>query len=361
MALNPRVLIVDDSPDIRDLVRVALIDKDYDVAAFPNGALALENMRENTPSLVILDLDMPVMNGFETLAKIRADPKLMTIPVVILSSNSERGDLTKGLSMGADEYLIKPMQPWEINARVSSLMSLSQLRRQVLRLEREKHAKDGALQRLSAKVCHHLLGIATHISGYLRLERRSNKSAFEQRLAGSMQRLSVQMVEILRTLGTQSLLAPSPQEIFTLNEIIDVAHNCIDWDSEIHDFETVIPADLPPIRGRRFELSMVFMDLFANAIASMPRGGLVRVTAVGAGAFVLVEVIDSGLGVPAHLQGNRPGGFDGLEAAMGFAIARRIIEEQGGSMELTGQPNFGCVATIRLPAGQTGGPSENAT
>jgi two-component system sensor histidine kinase/response regulator len=350
MALLPRVLIVDDSPDIRDLVRVALIDKDYEVGAFPNGALALDDMRENPPSLVILDLDMPVMNGYETLAKIRADPTLMTIPVVILSSNSERDDLIKGLSLGADEYLIKPMQPWEINARVSSLMSLTQLRRKLLRLEREKHAKDAALQRLTGKVCHHLLGIATHISSYLRLERRE-KSAFEQRLAGSMQRLSIQMVEILRTMGTQSLLAPSPREVFNLKEVIDVAHDCIAWDSELHEFETSIPRDLPPVQGRRFELSMVFLDLFVNAIASMPRGGSVRVSAVESAGFVLVEVIDSGLGVPPHLQGSKPGGLDGLDDRMGFGVARRIIEEQGGTMDLTGQPNFGCVASIRLLIG----------
>ncbi|MBV9689518.1 MAG: response regulator transcription factor [Ktedonobacteraceae bacterium] len=116
------ILIVDDEPRIRDLVRMNLELEHYSVIEASNGQEALEQLREHLPDLVILDVMMPGMEGFETLRALR---EVSTVPVMMLTVRQSEQDKIHGLDLGADDYLAKPFNPRELLSRTRALLRRS--------------------------------------------------------------------------------------------------------------------------------------------------------------------------------------------------------------------------------------------
>ncbi len=116
------ILIVDDEPRIRDFVRMNLELEHYHVIEASNGLEALEKLREYLPDLVILDVMMPEMDGFETLHALR---EVSTVPVIMLTVRQSEQDRIRGLDLGADDYLAKPFSPRELLLRIRALLRRS--------------------------------------------------------------------------------------------------------------------------------------------------------------------------------------------------------------------------------------------
>ena len=117
-----RVLVVDDEPDIVALVAYHLARAGYRVSTSATGAEALKAAREEQPSLIVLDLMLPELSGFEVLERIRADRALTDTPVLMLTARREEPDRVHGLSLGADDYLVKPFSPQELVLRVRNIL-----------------------------------------------------------------------------------------------------------------------------------------------------------------------------------------------------------------------------------------------
>lgn len=117
-----RVLVVDDDDDMRQLM-VMLLGETYDVSAAHDGAQGLEMARRLRPDLVVLDLLMPRMHGFEVCRRIRADAELKAVKVLISSSKSYRNDVDTAVGeTGADGYIVKPFDIGEFKSRVAALL-----------------------------------------------------------------------------------------------------------------------------------------------------------------------------------------------------------------------------------------------
>lgn len=113
------ILVVDDSTAIRKFLSRALVAGGYQVIEAENGSAALEACRSQRPDLVLLDVDMPVLDGHATLREMRADPALQSIPVLFLTARTSGADVAVGLELGAQDYLRKPCEPAELTARVA--------------------------------------------------------------------------------------------------------------------------------------------------------------------------------------------------------------------------------------------------
>jgi two-component system, OmpR family, KDP operon response regulator KdpE len=116
------ILIVDDEPRIRDFVRMNLELEHYQVIEASNGQEALDALREHLPDLVVLDVKMPDMDGFETLRAIR---EVSTVPVIMLTVRQDEQDRIHGLDLGADDYIAKPFSPRELLSRIHALLRRS--------------------------------------------------------------------------------------------------------------------------------------------------------------------------------------------------------------------------------------------
>ncbi|MGZ4438576.1 MAG: SpoIIE family protein phosphatase, partial [Nocardioidaceae bacterium] len=142
-----RVLVVDDNSDVR-LYVAGLLGDEYVVEAAVDGMDALEKARERVPDLVLTDVMMPRMDGFQLLAALREDPLTVGVPVVMLSARAGEEGLLEGLDAGADDYLVKPFTARELQARVRANLELDRARRTRRQLERSRSLLDQA-QRLA--------------------------------------------------------------------------------------------------------------------------------------------------------------------------------------------------------------------
>lgn len=124
--MRTRVLVVDDEPDLLELVRYNLTKAGYEVACVESGEEALAHTRKNRPDLIILDVLLPGLDGMEVCRILRRDPQTTGIPIVMLTARSEDIDVISGLELGADDYLTKPFSPRVLLARIKALLRRQQ-------------------------------------------------------------------------------------------------------------------------------------------------------------------------------------------------------------------------------------------
>ena len=125
----PRVLVVDDEADISTILALALRRAGYEVSTAADGLQALEAIKRERPDLVILDVMMPKLDGFETLRRLRDGGPTAALPVIMLTARAQLADRMKGFERGADDYVAKPFEPSEIIARVQSVLKRASLAR----------------------------------------------------------------------------------------------------------------------------------------------------------------------------------------------------------------------------------------
>ncbi len=118
-----RILIVDDDPRALELIGLILSGQGYEVRQAGNGMAALEQARAGLPDLIILDVMMPDMDGFEVTRRLRADPQTAHIPIVMFTAKTMVDDKVTGFEAGADDYLSKPVHPAELVARVKAVLA----------------------------------------------------------------------------------------------------------------------------------------------------------------------------------------------------------------------------------------------
>lgn len=118
-----KILIIEDDKFLRELVGQKLIKEDYDVSEAIDGEEGIKKVKEEKPDLILLDLILPSIDGFEVLSRIKGDPSLSSIPVIILSNLGQKEDVEKGLKMGAIDYLIKAhFTPGEIIEKIKNAL-----------------------------------------------------------------------------------------------------------------------------------------------------------------------------------------------------------------------------------------------
>ncbi len=144
------VIVADDSPTVRAVVRLELESAGYDVIELEHGGLVVDEAKAHDATVILLDVDMPVMNGHEALAALKADPITRDVPVVFLSSRAGGDDVALALHHGAHDYLRKPPEPRELLARVAVATRMKLL-------QDELRARASELERLSQT--DHLTGL----------------------------------------------------------------------------------------------------------------------------------------------------------------------------------------------------------
>lgn len=116
------ILVADDDEDILNLVSFRLRQVGYEVVSASNGSEAIERALERRPDLCIFDIQMPEMNGYEAIAALRANEQTRDTPVIMLTASVEEKDVARGFEIGADDYMRKPFNPRELQARVATLL-----------------------------------------------------------------------------------------------------------------------------------------------------------------------------------------------------------------------------------------------
>ena len=143
-----KIIVIEDEPDIVEVISYSLKREGYNVLAVDRGDESINLIRNQSPSLIILDLMLPGMDGLSVCRQLKSDPLVKDIPVIIISAKGEESDIVIGLEMGADDYLTKPFGPRELLARVKAVSRRGQVK--------ESQSKERiVLQNLTIDVARH--------------------------------------------------------------------------------------------------------------------------------------------------------------------------------------------------------------
>ena len=143
-----KIIVVEDEPDIVEVISYNLKREGYNVLAVDRGDESINLIRKQSPSLIILDLMLPGMDGLSVCRQLKSDPIVKDIPVIMISAKGEESDIVIGLEMGADDYLTKPFSPRELVARVKAVSRRGQF-------EESQSKERIVLQNLTIDVARH--------------------------------------------------------------------------------------------------------------------------------------------------------------------------------------------------------------
>ena len=133
----PRILIVDDVETNRFVLRDIISDMGYQPVLTENGTQALKMIQHIRPQLIILDIAMPEMDGYEVCQQLKADPTTREIPIIFISAFDEPSDIVKGFSLGGEDYVTKPFIPEVVKARVGMHLKLYEANRNMMEMNRQ--------------------------------------------------------------------------------------------------------------------------------------------------------------------------------------------------------------------------------
>jgi CheY-like chemotaxis protein len=202
MSKRPTILIVDDEPFNVDYLEQELEDLDYDTISAANGQQALDQVAAHEPDMILLDIMMPVMDGFQVLTRLKADPRWRDIPVVVISAMSDLESVVRGIKLGADDYLPKPFNETLLRARLSAGLEKKRLRDQEVEYLRQVALLTDAAQAVEQE-SFDLDSLATvadrtdALGNLARVFRRMAEQVYarEQRLKQQVQELRIELDE----------------------------------------------------------------------------------------------------------------------------------------------------------------------
>ncbi len=348
--MKKKILIADDNPDNVELLRKRLNSQGYDTVAAFDGEEALQAVSRENPDLLILDIMMPKLDGYEVLRRLKQIDAYRDLPVILLTARKEIPDKIKGLDIGADDYITKPFNPQELLARVRSLF--------MLRGEQQRKAQEEkltALDQMVEGVAHEIRNPVTAIGGFARrlrdrLPPASAEREYAEIIFSESQRLE-QMVKQIVDAAVVSIPSLKKREI---NEVIveALAANREKLEESGIVVKTVLDHDLPPLIMDAGNLRRVVAHLISNAINAMPQGGTLSLSTSRRNHYVQVQVADTGVGIPPKIL---PHIFDpffttrSTGPGLGLAMVHKIVKQHGGQISVNSELQKGTTFNILLP------------
>jgi signal transduction histidine kinase len=351
MEKKSKILIVDDAIDTVELLRKRFHSEGYDTAEAYDGEEALKRVDEYTPDLVVLDVMMPKIDGYEVCRRLKTDENKKYIPVLMLTAKGEIESKVKGLEIGADDYLAKPFDYKELSARVKSLLTIKSAREKLVEEE-----KSVALDKMMDEVAHEIRNPLVSIGGfskrvYDRLPENDPNKKYLEMIMDEVSKLE-NMVKLLIELKTMTVCY---LECADVNDIIMEALAI--YEKELADNGIVVKTELmdnpPCISGDREQLKVAISNLVKNSIEAMQESPkIIRITTSINDGRVMIEVSDTGKGIPKDKLKSIFHPFYTSKIygpGLGLTFTLKIIQQHGGTISVNSEPGKGTTFTIRLP------------
>lgn len=361
----PRILVVDDEEELLANTVETLELGGYQCLKARNGVEALGLMQRVMPDLVVSDISMPHMDGYDLYTSVRSNTDWLTLPFIFLTGHGEAHEVRQGYAMGVDMYLTKPVVPDDLLVAVES------------RLRRVTEIRDAASssaeimkQRIMNYLGHELRTPLAYLYGGLAMVVQDGHVAIQgdllDEMLSEMQRGTNRLVTLIEDIMLLIAIDSGviAQEVSRYGELTLLAHilsaacekNMEKANAKNIKIALMVPRDLV-VKGMSNRLANLFSRLVENAVKFTPKGGHVWVRAEPAGDQVLVSVRDNGIGIPPEKlrmlfqrfnQVNR----DKQEQqgmGIGLAIASGLVDVHGGKIRVESQPGEGSTFTVELP------------
>ena len=370
---DPDILVVDDTPANLQLLSGMLKEVGYRVRVVPSGALALASAEKRVPDLVLLDINMPNMDGYEVCRRMKENPELCRVPVLFISALSEPLDKVKAFSSGGVDYVTKPFQVEEVAARVRTHLENRRLQRALEERASELEKKNEEL-RVSEKLRENLVHMIVHdmrtpLSGLLAslqfLEedvlaqlRKENREDLEH--AAYAGRKLAQMIDDMLDISRLEAgkLDVNPTRV-RVAELFDRALDSLGGLLKGRHLRVTAPLELE-LYGDAELLRRVLVNLLGNALKFTPEDGRIDLAAERAEGSVRVTVTDDGPGIEARFHGQIFDKFEQVNArkdgtlrstGLGLTFCKLAVEAHEGRIGVESTPGKGSVFWFELVNG----------
>lgn len=406
------ILVVDDIPTNLQVLFELLSRHDYRVAIAKNGETALQRLEVSQPSLILLDVMMPGIDGFETCQRIKANPSTCDIPVFFMTALSDPVDRVKGFSLGAVDYITKPIQNEEVLARIQVHLKLRNTTRLMEKRTQEleqamknlqqaqfhlvQGEKMSALGQLVAGIAHEINNPVnfihanlSHIREYIQdlleficlyqhhypqpvpeIQKRATEMDVEflqkdlRKILNSMEIGSNRIRDLVLSLRNFSRLDEAECKAVDIHQGIDstllILQHRLKAKAHFPRIEIIRHyAQLPEIECYPSQLNQVFMNIFSNAIDALEEARIdspsITIRTSMSDGWVAVSIADNGVGIPEDIRSKMFNPFFttkpvGKGTGLGLSISYQIItEKHGGKIDCYSTPKEGTEFLIQIP------------
>lgn len=361
-----RVLVVEDDTHLLAGIRDILEMYHYDVITAQNGQEGLEALQKSQrPDIIVSDIMMPYMDGFEFLQEVRKEQQWLTIPFIFLTAKGERNDILRGRKLGVDVYLTKPFDPDELLVAVKA------------RLDRQRQldeVRDGQVLDVKRNILtilnHEFRTPLTLVVAYSEMLKEYEREGMnEEELVSFLKGVSSGADRLRRLVENFILLVEiesgdafgtfswRKRTIADLTDVIYFAHNQI-FTPALTDYSckmSITPH--PPILGDAEFLSVVVRELLSNSVKFSAPGTPIEIGTSTSDGYVHIWVRDEGRGIPESELENIWKGFYQIDRAFnedqgagsGLTIAKGLVEMHEGVIEVESTVDKGSTFTVKLP------------
>ncbi len=369
---NKKILVVDDTPANLDLLHNILNQANYQVRALPDGKMALYAVMADPPDLVLLDIKMPNMDGYEICTRLKADERTRDIPIIFISALYEPTDKIKAFAVGGIDYITKPFQSEEVLVRVKTHLNLrasqqqlieanTQIRESMLQAQAANRAKSTFLANMS----HELRTPLNAVLGYAQILTKEPDLKEEHRhmidiISRSGDHLLGLLNDVLDLAKVEAghfdiTLTPCSLQFF-LQDIGDIfSIRCQEKELAFHyDSSNTLP-EFVEIDQRR--IRQIIMNLLGNAIKFTEKGSIHFYRDYYDGCLVLT-ISDTGIGISEDkleeifkpFQQTGEAYYKTQGTGLGLTISRKLCELMNGSLKVESQLGQGSRFQVKIPA-----------
>jgi two-component system sensor histidine kinase/response regulator len=370
--VSSEVLVVDDTPANLQLLSGMLRERGYRVRSVPNGRLALGAIGSQPPDIILLDVNMPDLDGYQVCRRLKQDERLRNIPVLFISGLSEPLDKIEAFEAGGVDYVTKPFEIEEVKARIDTHL---RLRRMQLELEQknrtieQSYAKLREMEQLrdalTQMIAHDMRSPLTGILGALQFLKDDLAGVLPNQSLADLERGMESVHNLVRMIN--DLLDVSRLEAGELPvqrsacDLRELARRAIAFLGAHARTRTIDISGLDGVSEVACDgelLGRVLVNLLDNALKFLPAGGVVRVRSTQEGGATRIEVSDTGPGIPkdAHCRIFERFGQVAQEpkarahsSGLGLTFCRMAIEAHGGAIGVISEPGQGATFWFTLP------------
>ena len=367
------ILVVDDTPVNLKLISDMLTKNGYRVRAARDGIMALRSAKSNPPELILLDIKMPDVDGYEVCAKLKHDPATQHIPIIFISALNDTEDIVKAFEAGGVDYVTKPFQFREVLARVESQLTLARQRQQIEFMRQQdveyyetiNHMRDRFVQTAT----HDLKNPIALIVGYAGLLKSHQTIEADDELMEYVTGIQNGTLR-LRNLVTDLLDIAQMESGYQLDLAPGSSHQLIEACLEQYhliaeqkglQFKVDKGQETTVVIDRKW-LQRAIGNLLSNAIKYTDSGGTVIIKAEPQPEHITISIEDSGIGIPENdiphlfeafyrVREKRHREVEG--SGLGLTIVKSIIEQHNGEITITSSPGKGSRFDVKLPISKT--------
>ncbi len=354
---NTLILLVDDIPENISVLYETLSDKEYLFAVATNGNEAFTAVETEKPDLILLDIMMPDISGFEVCQKLKQDPKTSDIPVIFLTAKSELDDKVQGFRLGAVDYITKPFEAEEVKARVATHVRLRKSEQHLIELNATK-------DKLFSIIGHDLRGPIGNIRDALEMIMQGViVTDMIEEFLESMSKEAKQTYNLLENLlywarTQQNEMEQNPENLF-LQEITANMFELLGSLAATKSIDLINDIDLHHTAyADKNMIETVLRNLISNAIKFTPEYGKISVTTEIQNDTINISVIDTGVGISQEnkvklfsksLYYTTYGTNNEKGSGLGLMLCKEFVERNNGKIRVESKVGEGSTFIVSLP------------